>query len=120
MKQTLKTTNDRIDALETKMDKILEILSNGQVPQTNAKGSKGKAVANELELTKEQLAIVKKHKPNHRLGKDKGSIHQCLRDCAYEFCGGKNNYKESLYTLGKKAWFTTYNKEFRAKLPETK
>lgn len=118
MKQTLKTTNDRIDALENKMDRILSLLENGATPKAT-KGSSQKP-STELELTKEQLAIVKKHKPNHRLGKDKGSIHQCLRDCAYEFCGGKNNYKESLYTLGKKAWFTTYNKEFRAALPETK
>lgn len=118
-KMTIKSTNERIDNLENKIDQLIALMQNGSTP-TTTKGSSRKEAKADLELTKEQLAIVKKWKPTHRLGKDKGSINQCLRGCAYEFCGGKDNYKADLYTLGKKAWFTTYNKDFREKLPETK
>ena len=120
MKQTLKSTNERIDNLENKIDQLIALMSNGTTPKTTTKGSSSKTVKAELELTAEQKAIVKKYKPTHRLGKDKGSINQSLRSCAYEFCGGKDKYNEKDYTLGKKAWFTTYNKAFREALPETK
>ena len=43
MKQTIKTTNERIDNLEKKMDMILELLQNGKPATTTTKGSSKKA-----------------------------------------------------------------------------
>ena len=121
------TNTKRIEALESKMtnlegklDKILAVLENGSTVGTKCRGSAVAESPKTLELTKEQKAIVKKWKPTHSKGTDAGSINKCLRGCAYEFCGGKDKYNEKLYTLGKKAWFTAYDKDFRAKLPETK
>ena len=121
------TNTKRIEALENqmvdlngKLDAILNLLGNGSTVGTKGRGSAVAESPKTLELTKEQKAIVKKWKPTHSKGTDAGSINKCVRGCAYEFCGGKDKYNEKLYTLGKKAWFTTYNSDFRAKLPETK
>lgn len=72
----------------------------------------------ESPLTDEEKAIIVKYKPTHRLGTDDGSIHKCLRECSYAFCGGKDKYDKKKYLRGKKAWFAEYTKEFREDLPE--
>lgn len=94
----------------------------GTATPSSVESGKGSATATakkELEITAEQKAIVDSFKPTHRLGTDKGSIHNCLRECAYSFCGGKDKYKKDLYTLGKMAWFKAYDKTFRETLPDT-
>jgi hypothetical protein len=116
----IEALESRMDDLSNKLDRILGVLEKGSTVGTNGRGSAVAETPKDLELTKEQKAIVKKWKPTHSKGTDAGSINKCLRGCAYEFCGGKDKYNEKLYTLGKKAWFTAYNKDFRAKLPETK
>ena len=115
IKETQQQTNVALSQI------VMMLQGNTIIPNTQVCNSQPQVVKpqpKELELTDEQIAIVKKHKPTHKLGTDKGSIHKCVRDCAYEFCGGKSNYNEKLYTLGKKAWFKEYNKEFRAKLKD--
>ena len=66
---------------------------------------------NEVKLTKKQEEIVKKYAPKHIYGTSKDSFHSRVRECAYAFCGGKENYDAEKYTLGKKAWFKAYNTE---------
>ena len=85
----------------------------------SGKGSATATAKKDLEITDEQKAIVDNCKPTHRLGTDEGSIHDCIRKCAYAFCGGKDKYKKDLYTLGKMAWFKAYDKTFRETLPDT-
>ena len=95
-------------------------LHNSIAPSTPSTIETGKGSAKkELQLTAEQQKIVDSCKPTHRMGTAEGSIHDCLRKCAYAFCGGKEKYKKDLYTLGKMAWFKTYDKTFRDTLPET-
>ena len=66
---------------------------------------------NEVKLTKSQEAIVKKYAPKHIYGNSADSFHNCVRECAYAFCGGKDKYDAKKYTLGKMAWFKAYNTE---------
>lgn len=66
---------------------------------------------NNINLTNKQKAIVKKYAPKKIFGNSDDSFHNCVRKCAYEFCGGKDKYDADLYTLGKKAWFKAYNNE---------
>lgn len=102
---------------------MLKALGIGASAPSVVESGKGSATATaekkDVQLTDEQKAIVNSFKPTHRLGTDKGSIHNCLRECAYAFCGGKDKYKKDLYTLGKMAWFKAYDKTFREALPET-
>lgn len=65
MKQTLKTTNERIDALESKMDKILSILENGQAPKATKGSSKATAKAVDKDAKREQEKAD--FKANHTL-----------------------------------------------------
>lgn len=66
---------------------------------------------NEVKLSKKQEEIVKKHAPKRIYGNSEDSFHNCVRDCAYAFCGGKDKYDAEKYTLGKMAWFKAYNTE---------
>lgn len=65
----------------------------------------------EIKLTTVQSKIVKKYAPKKIYGNSEDSFHNCVRACAYAFCGGKDKYDAELYTLGKKAWFKAYNTE---------
>ena len=66
---------------------------------------------NEVKLSKKQEEIVKKYAPKHIYGNSEDSFHNCVRECAYAFCGGKDKYDADKYTLGKMAWFKAYNTE---------
>lgn len=69
-------------------------------------------MAKKITLTEEKMeAIVKKYAPKKIYGNSKDSFHNCVRDCAYAFCGGKENYDKELYLEGKKRWFKAYNTE---------
>lgn len=65
MKQTLKTTNERIDNLEVKIDQLIALLSNGTTPKTTTKGSSKKAtksVDREAQREAEKEAFKKTHR----------------------------------------------------------
>ena len=61
-----------------------------------------------IKLTKKQSEIVAKYEPTEIYGKAKGSFYANKKACAYEFCGGKNKYDETLYNLGKEAFMEAY------------
>lgn len=78
MKQTLKTTNERIDALENKMDKILDILQNGQKASGNTKGSSSATTKVDREAKRE--AEKEEFKKTHKLVRSSKQNKQLVYD----------------------------------------
>lgn len=77
MKQTLKSTNERIDALETKMDRILSLLENGSKPQGNTKGS---ASSTKVDRDAKREAEKTEFKANHKLIRSSKQNKQLVYD----------------------------------------
>ena len=76
-KLTLKQTNERIDALESKMDRILSLLENGQKTSGNTKGSAGSTkVDREAKREQEKSDF----KANHKLIRSSKENKQLVYD----------------------------------------
>ena len=73
-----------------------------------------------LKLTKQQKEIVAKYEPKEIYGKAKGSFYANKKECAYAFCGGKKNYDEELYALGKQAFMEAYEDMLKGAKKTTK
>ena len=78
-KQTIKSTNERIDSLEQKMDMILNLLQNGQASTTTTKGSSKKAtkvVDRDVQREQEKANF----KANHKLVRSSKENKQLVYD----------------------------------------
>lgn len=64
-KQTLATTNARIDSLEQKMDMLINLIQNGQPATTTTKGSSKSATKVDRDAKREQEKT--EFKANHKL-----------------------------------------------------
>jgi hypothetical protein len=76
-KTTLKTTNERIDNLEKKMDMILDLLQNGKQTNGNTKGS---ANSTKVEREAKREAEKTEFKANHKLIKSSKENKQLVYD----------------------------------------
>ena len=95
-KQTIKTTNERIDALESKMDKILSILENGSAPKSTTKGS-GKKPTKKSDNNYEVVASAKDNRQK---------VYDLMKKDGKEY--DRNTYKKYAKKLG--VWSDTYNR----------
>lgn len=64
-RMTIKSTNERIDNLENKIDQLIALMSNGATPKTTTKGSSKKATKVDREAQRE--AEKEAFKKTHRL-----------------------------------------------------
>ena len=63
-------------------------------------------------LNNKQKAIIAKYEPKTAKGTEIGSFYGNKKACAYEFCGGKENYGDGkLYKLGQKAFMEAYDND---------
>lgn len=67
MKQTLKSTNERIDALESKIDKILAFMEKGQQTSNSGRGSSNKTSTKTADREKQREQEKADFKATHTL-----------------------------------------------------
>lgn len=65
-KMTIKSTNERIDNLENKIDQLIALMSNGATPKTTTKGSSKKATKS-VDKEAQREADKEAFKKTHRL-----------------------------------------------------
>lgn len=65
-KMTIKTTNERIDVLESKIDQLIALMQNGNTPKTT-KGSSKKATTKVVDKEAQREADKEAFKKTHRL-----------------------------------------------------
>ena len=92
MKQTLKSTNERIDNLENKIDQLIALMSNGATPKTTTKGSSKKSTKS-VDKEAQREAEKEEFKKTHKLIKS-----------------SKEN-KELVYAEMKKQGITEFNRK---------
>ena len=66
MKQTIKSTNERIDVLESKIDQLIALMQNGNTPKTT-KGSSKKTTKVVVDRDAQRQAEKDEFKKTHKL-----------------------------------------------------
>ena len=92
-KMTIKSTNERIDNLENKIDQLITLMSNGATPKTTTKGSSKKTTTKVVDKEAQREAEKAEFKKTHKLIKS-----------------SKEN-KELVYAEMKKQGITEFNRK---------
>ena len=67
MKQTIKSTNERIDVLESKIDQLIALMQNGNTPKTTKGSSSKKSTKVVVDRDAQRQAEKDEFKKTHKL-----------------------------------------------------